>query len=626
MQIFLPTGQAIEALPDESLLTSLRRSKVYLVSSCGGKGTCGKCRVRVTQGSVNVLSSNKVSERLKAEGYSLACQTVPLGDVHIEIPQESRLTIGDKIAVGRAEDLAELVRTLNVTVSPLAKRLTLSVPPPTLDDSISDLERIKRTVTSCCLEAGNMHVRYHVLKEMSGALRRQNWKVTVTLGTGEVPELLSVRAGTHDGEGYGVAVDIGTTTVVVYLVDMATGRLVDVGSTYNSQMQFGDDVINRIVHATEHGRLSQLMKLVHSDVNDLLEPLLDRHDITPDDVDSMVIAGNTTMTQLFYGLDPQYIREEPYIPSANRYPEIHAGQLGLRVNSGAPVYTVPCVASYVGGDIVAGVLASGMGRRESFSLFLDIGTNGEIALGNSEMLMTAACSAGPCFEGSGIRHGMRATEGAIEAVEFAPETFEPVLKVVGNVKPIGICGSGMIDAIGDMFLKGIIDQRGKLQAVSPRIRDGEEGKEIVLYDSDDQTIVLTEPDIENVVRAKAAIHAGCAVLLREMGFTMDMVDKVFIAGGFGNYLNVEKAILLGMLPDVDRGKFVFLGNTSVAGSYLCLLSADMRREAEEIAARMTYLELSVSNSFMDEYMSALFLPHTDISRYPSVQKRMPGNG
>jgi len=624
MQIFLPTGQIIDASPDESLLAALRREKIYLVSSCGGKGTCGKCRVKVTQGPVDIRGSNKVSERLKGEGYSLACQTVPTGDVHIEIPRESRLTIGDKIAVGKADDLAELVRSMNVSVSPLARRLTLAVPPPTIDDSISDLERIKRTLTSCCLEARKMHVRYHVLKEMSGALRKQDWKVTVTIGSGEVPELLSVRPGTHDGEGYGVAVDIGTTTVVVYLVDMAAGRLVDVGSTYNSQMQFGDDVINRIVHATEHGRLTQLMKLVHSDVNDLLGPLLERHSITPDDVDSVVIAGNTTMTQLFYGLDPQYIREEPYIPSANVYPEIHAGQLGLRVNSGAPVYTVPCVASYVGGDIVAGVLASGMTRREAFSLFLDIGTNGEIAFGNNEMLMTAACSAGPCFEGSGIRSGMRATEGAIEGVEFAPETFEPALKVIGDVKPIGICGSGMIDAIGDMFLKGIIDQRGKLQPVSPRIRAGDEGKEIVLYETDEQVIVLTEPDIENVLRAKAAIHAGCAVLLREIGFTMDMVDKVFIAGGFGNYLNVEKAILLGMLPDVEREKFVFLGNTSVAGSYLCLLSADMRREAEEIAARMTYLELSVSASFMDEYMSALFLPHTDISRYPSVHSRMSG--
>lgn len=622
MRITLPSGDVIESRDRESILSALRREKVYLVSSCGGKGTCGKCRVRLTHGEAERASVMKLSESDIAEGYCLACQTFPESDITIEIPNESRLIIGDKIAVGRADELLELVRKFSVSTSPLATRMTLELPPPTIEDSISDLERIKRALAGKAVDVQHLSIRYELLQLLPDALRSRGWKVTVTLGAGEVPELLAVHAGEEATLHYGVAVDIGTTTVVVYLVDINTGRLLDVGSTYNSQMQYGDDVINRIVHATEEGRLPELRKTIRSDINDLLDPICERHELDPDDIDSMVIAGNTTMTQLFFGLNPQYIREEPYIPAANSYPEIHAGQLGIRINRGAPVYTVPCVASYVGGDIVAGVMASGMTRSETFSLFMDIGTNGEIAFGNNEMLMTAACSAGPCFEGSGIKSGMRATEGAIEGVEFEPETLEPHLKVIGDGPPVGICGSGMIDAIGDMFLKGIIDQKGKLQPVSPLVRKGPDGMEFLLHSEEGRDIVLTEPDIDNILRAKAAIHAGYQVLLNEIGFTMDMVERVYIAGGFGNYLNVDKAILLGMLPDVDRSRFRFLGNTSITGAYLCLLSGEMRAEAEKIASKMTYMELSVSSAFMDEYMSALFLPHTDMDRYPTVKKIM----
>jgi len=620
MKIELTSGETVEARPGESVMAALRREKVYLVASCGGKGTCGKCRIRVLSGETRVEGRMKMSGSEAEEGFALACRTLPLGDCRIEVPRTSRLVVGDKIAVGRADDLLELLRRFSAPLSPLSRRLSLTLPPPDLADNVSDLERLKRSLDEAGVDASQLRVRFELLRDLPDALRAADWKVTVTLDEGEAPELLDIRPGHERGAGYGLAVDIGTTTVVVYLVDLSDGRLVDVGSTYNSQMRYGDDVINRIVQATEEGRLNELRAAVRSDINDLLDPITERHGIGPGEIDSVVIAGNTTMTQLFFGINPRYIREEPYIPAANRYPEFHAGQLGLRTKKGAPVHAVPCVASYVGGDIVAGVLASGMTRRESFSLFMDIGTNGEIALGNNEMLMTAACSAGPCFEGSGIRCGMRATAGAIEGVEFSPETLEPHLTVIGGGEPLGICGSGMIDAIGDMFLKGIIDQKGRLQPVSPRVRRGDEGPEYLLHrGADGREIVLTEPDIENILRAKAAIHAGFQVLLNELGFTLEMVERIYIAGGFGNYLNVEKAILLGMLPDVARNRFEFLGNTSVTGAYLCLLSKAMREEAEAIASKMTYLELSVSSAFMDEYTSALFLPHTDMARYPSVQ-------
>ncbi|MFN3740728.1 MAG: ASKHA domain-containing protein, partial [Thermodesulfovibrionales bacterium] len=476
------------------------------------------------------------------------------------------------------------------------------------------------------------------LKDLSSSLRKNNWDIrvhyadclgcslsetsgTVTSTTNSL-EALFISAQ-KDTPRYGIAVDIGTTTVVVYLVDLDDGRIIDVGSTYNSQIRYGDDVITRIIYATEKNGLEELRKAVIEDINTITNSMATRHSINKEDILSAAIAGNTTMSHIFWGLDPASIREEPYIPTVNFFPVWRAGTAGLDINPQAPVYTLPCVASYVGGDIVAGVLASRMHRSPEISLFMDIGTNGEIVVGNNEWLMTAACSAGPCFEGSGIKSGMRATKGAIEQIRFNPSTLEPEFSVIGDARPIGICGSGMIDAMSEMFIKGIIDQKGKfIRTRTDRIREGEEGLEYVFYEDTRSNIkvVLTEPDIENIMRAKAAIYAGVSLLLKEAGLDLNSIEKVYIAGGFGNYLNPKKAILLGMLPDLPVERFVFLGNTSIAGAYLCLLSKRMRQEAEEISQKMTYMELSVSRGFMDEYLSALFLPHTELERFPSVME------
>jgi uncharacterized 2Fe-2S/4Fe-4S cluster protein (DUF4445 family) len=464
-----------------------------------------------------------------------------------------------------------------------------------------------------------MRFSHDFIASLSRSLRDAGWKVY--FGYTDSPEavlLLPLKGRKR----YGIAVDIGTTTVVVYLVDLSDGRLVDVGSTYNSQIRHGDDVITRIIYATEGNGLEELRDTVVQDINDLLNPMVERHDVKTGDIESAVIAGNTTMTHIFWGLDPKYIREEPYTPALNSFPLWNAGTAKLDINRQAPVFTVPCVASYIGGDIVAGVLASKMHRRSGISLFMDIGTNGEIVLGNNEWLVTAACSAGPCFEGSGIRHGMRATEGAIESVRIDPKTLEPSLGVIGKGRPTGICGSGMIDAITEMFLAGVIDQKGKFVKglAAERVREGFEGTEFLFYGDSQGEIVLTEVDIENIMRAKAAIYAGISLLLRKVDFTLDDVERIYIAGGFGNYLNIGKAIIIGMLPDLPKDKFELLGNTSVAGSYLCLLSEHMRREAGDVAQKMTSIELSVSRRFMDEYISALFLPHTNITLFPTVEK------
>lgn len=618
MDIKLTTGRTLHILEEESLLQALKRHGIYLVASCGGKGICSKCRVRLLEGKSKIASTGKLEPREIKTGITLACQTFPEEDIFIDIPKESKLVVGEKIAISKSTDLIELLHSLEAEISPIVKRITLNLPPPTIHDNISDLERLKRSLE----ERDLIGIRFShgLVSSISKVLREAEWKITLRYTDSH--DAISISPAGMDGDRYGLAVDIGTTTVVIYLVNLTDGRLIDVGSTYNSQMRYGDDVITRIIYATESGGLDELRDSVVSDINDLLAPLIERHSISRKDIESVVITGNTTMTHIFWGLNPAHIREEPYIPTINFFPRWNAGTAKLKINPLSPIYTVPCVASYVGGDIAAGVLSSKLHRSPEIALFIDIGTNGEIVIGNNEWLMAAACSAGPCFEGSGIKHGMRATEGAIESIKIDPETFEPVFNVIGNGQPMGICGSGMIDAISEMFLTGIIDQKGKFirEVKTGRIRNGVDGPEFLIFSRDGRDIVLTEVDIENILRAKAAIYAGVSLLLKEVGFGLDAIERVYIAGGFGNYLNVDRAIILGMLPDLPKDKFSFLGNASITGAYLCLLSKELRKEAGIIASKMTYLELSVSKRFMDEYISALFLPHTHMRLFPTVKK------
>lgn len=629
MNLRLTSDEVIKLKEGDNLYSTLKRAGVYLVAPCGGKGTCGKCKIKAIDGQYDVISYGKLTLREKESRLVLACQTIPKGDLFVEIPKESRLVMGDKIAIARAKDIAEYLRSYGVSINPPVKKLTLGLPPPTISDNISDLERLKRALG----EKGHSNMRFsHEFVSMMGKILRQaNWKVDITYvhTNGVNGEAIFLAPPEVCSRRYGIAVDIGTTTVVVYLINLLTGEVVDIGSSYNSQVRYGDDVITRIIYATEGDiagkNLEELRDTVVTDINIIVNSMIEIHDIKTCEIDSASVSGNTTMSHIFWGIDPGSIREEPYIPILNYFPSWRGATAKLSINPQAPVYTVPCVASYVGGDIVAGVLASKMHRNPETAIFMDIGTNGEIAVGNDEWLMTTACSAGPCFEGSGIRYGMRATSGAIESVKIDPQTYEPYISMIGNGHPIGICGSGMIDAISEMFLTGAIDQRGKFIAgKAGRIREGDEGQEFVLYRDEKhfKDIVLTEIDIENILRAKAAVYAGVTTLLNEVGFTMDTIAKIYIAGGFGNYINIEKAIILGMLPDIPKDKFVFMGNASITGAYLCLLSEELRKEAEEVASKMTYVELSVSRNFMDEYMSALFLPHTDMGQFPTVGRLM----
>jgi uncharacterized 2Fe-2S/4Fe-4S cluster protein (DUF4445 family) len=625
--IFMPENIAVSVDDDTILFKALKAAGVYVLSSCGGKGNCGKCKVLIKNGKADTGKSRSFLSAEEAErGYALACLTRVKSDLTIEIPPESRMQAKHKIATGaNTEELIKLMQKAGGCLESRISRVYLEINPPTIDDNLADYERLRRSLDKAGFDASHLHMNYMMLSKLSRVLREGNWKVTVSVfSITAVLEVLDIFPGDATRTRYGAAVDIGTTTIVVYLVDMTNGHIIGTASTYNSQVKCGDDVITRIVYATERNGLKELQDLAVGNVNTLLTDLAEKNNVQPDMIDYLVVAGNTIMEHLFYGIDPQYIREEPYIPAAAFFPLIRGKSVGLQIDPQVIIYSMPNIASYVGGDISAGVLVSQLHKKDQVSLFIDIGTNGEIVLGNKDWLVTAACSAGPAFEGSGIKFGMRAMEGAIEEVEINPKTYDVNYRVIGDVKPIGICGSGMIDTLAEMYLNGVIDQKGKIREEigSKRIRRGESGLEYVLAwrveSAINKEIVITEVDLDNLIRAKAAIYAGFSTLLSQMNMTFADIEKLYIAGGFGRYIDVERAITIGMLPDLPVDKFQFLGNTSIMGAYYALLCDRLRHEAEEIARRMTYIELSVSRSFMDEYLSALFLPHTDLNAFPTV--------
>jgi uncharacterized 2Fe-2S/4Fe-4S cluster protein (DUF4445 family) len=636
---FEPNGREVEVAAGESLLRAAILAGVHVNASCGGSGSCGKCRVVVEKGAVASAPTGKLTAGEVAAGSVLACTSEVTGDVGVRIPVESQL--GDTRAVLAREhrtvthgsalspkDLGDLFGDFEL--DPPTQRLFVELPPPTLEDNIGDLERLRRELARVH-GVGEFSVDHADLAQLARRLRQADWKVTATLtrgGDGEGPRLIGLDPGDRSLKHYGLAVDIGTTTVWVELIDLATRAQLGRESEYNSQISLGDDIISRIVSSTKKDGLARLQGLVAGTINTLVDRLVDKTRVERDDIVCLVAAGNTTMVHLFYGIDPRHIREEPYIPTMNFVPTVAAAELGLRIAPGARVFCVPGRASYVGGDITAGLLAAGVYRSDKLTLYIDIGTNGEMALGNREWLLSCACSAGPAFEGGSVKHGMRAVMGAIETVRINPDTLEPMIVTIGQKRPKGICGSGLIDAVAELFLTGIINERGKfnLDLGHPRLRSVGGIAEYLLVPAEQSgtgaDIAITEADLDNLIRTKGAIYAGIATLLGQMEMPAEAIEQVYIAGGFGRYLELDQAITIGLLPEFAEEKVKYIGNGSLLGAHLVLLSRAAHETAGEIARGMTYLELSTNPGFMDNYVSALFLPHTDQHLFPSVLQRV----
>jgi len=619
----------------ELVVDAAQRAGVEIQQPCGGQGRCGRCAVRIESGRVRRRSVLRLSKTDLEAGYALACQTVVEGDVSIVVPPPEK--IQRRLLTDHVAPESIIPEGYDPEQAQTVRRILLSLSPPSMDDQTDDWSRLE-TALLRATGVERLGASLEQIRGLGPALRSSDWQVAVTFDSGSESDgsarLIRIQpAGEAEGQPLcGLAIDIGTTTVTVWLVDLVTGEVTHQASEYNQQITRGEDVISRIIYASKGTGGDEMRALVLETINGLVEAACRRTGVDPDEIVKATISGNSTMTHLLLGIPPESIRLEPFVTAINHLPLLRAAEVGIAMNPDGIVDPLPGVASYVGADITAGVLAAGLRQMPETTLFIDVGTNGEIVLGSSEWLVTCACSAGPAFEGAGIQSGMRADKGAIEEVWIDGTTYEPTCRVIGKAPARGICGSGLISLVAEMFLTGILDKGGHINQTldTPRVRRSVRGAEYVVAWADeaetDEDIVITRVDIDNLLRAKAAIYAGFNVLADGVGVSLDTVEQVLIGGSFGKYINVEKAVDIGLLPDLPWERFDYLGNTSVRGAYLALLDREARSEIAEIASSMTYIELSADNTFYEAFTSASFLPHTDLSRFPSVVAAMTNEG
>lgn len=621
------TGEDTNAtvnVPTNTLLAdAAHMAGIDIGQPCGGQGRCGRCAVQATEGSVRRRSTLRLSDEDIEQGYALSCQSVVEGDVSINVPPQEkieRILTTDRV-VAEVTVPTDYEYAKHQTV----QRYQVQLTPPSMDDQTDDWSRLQTALRSQH-QVDDITCSLNLLQKVGSSLRDNDWKIIAIL---EKNRLIDLQPSIVDEPAplWGIAIDIGTTTVSLWLVDLVTGQVKAQVAEYNRQIARGEDVISRIIYAGKNGGGNDLRQRVLNTINGLIDKACKRVNAKPEEIVKASVSGNSTMMHLLLGVPADSIRHSPFITTINHFPALTAHDVGLNICPEASIDCLPGVASYVGADITAGVLSSGVDAEEDVVLFLDVGTNGETVLGNRDWLVTCACSAGPAFEGAGVVNGMRATQGAIEEVWINSDTLEPTYRVIGGGKPKGICGSGLISLLSEAFLTGIIDKSGNINLMSAsrsaRVREGAHGGEYVLAwgaeSESGEDIVISHVDIDNLLRAKAAIYAGFTVLAENVGIPLESVSKVLVGGSFGKYINVEKAVQIGLLPDMPWEQFDFLGNTSVKGAYYALLDLRKRNQLTEIANRMTYIELSADNTFYDAFTSALFLPHTDMSKFPSVE-------
>lgn len=635
--IFQPGDIVVPDVPrGESILRAAMQANVHINASCGGTGSCGKCRAQVLSGEVEAERPAKLTDEEWAEGTRLACQTYVSSDLEVFVPEGSRmgnaLTLDRKMRGERKGRILSPVELESLvtgwSLDPVVRKLCMQITPPSEGDNLNDLARFKKALKDQFGFAA-VSVDSIWIRNMPSVLRESDWAVTATVvDTAYGYKVIDLQAGAECDFDYSVVLDIGTTTVWGQLLDLNRGVTLAQASDYNHQISFGEDVITRIVQSQKPGGRERMQEAIVDTINGIVDELVEKSGIDREMISHMTAAGNTTMTCLLLGIDAKYLRMSPYVPPADFIPPVRAVNLGagIKVGRHVHVYTFPSVSSYVGGDIVSGIVGSGVFKTDKITLYIDIGTNGEVVIGNREWLIATSCSAGPAFEGGGIKHGMRATDGAIETVEIDPVTFDPTILTIGNRPALGICGSGVIDAVAELLKAGLITQNGKFdtQVKTPRVRETDGANEYVLVDAEfsgtGEDVVINEADIDNLVRAKGAIYAGIKTLLESVALDWSDLEQIYVAGGFGKYLRIEQAQSIGLFPEVDEEKFTFVGNGSLLGARLVSFSKDMLKAAEQVALTMTNIELSDNQTFMDHYMAAMFLPHTDMTYFPEMER------
>ncbi len=635
--LFVPHEKKVMVEEGEILIRAALEAGVHINASCGGEGVCGKCRVLIEDGTVEGGISEKLSKEDIAKNYRLACRARVMSDLTVRIPVESEVDTAvlnlqsmprrtARIEQMNFDDLKER----GLFIPPVEKRY-LELPVPDAQDHIPDVSRLVNHL-KLHHDEHRLVVSLPVIRKVPEVFRKDDFRVTVTLERpvqeGRKTHIINIQPGDTTSKNFAIAMDIGTTTIYGQVIDLQTGEVLAEHGEFNGQISYGEDVITRIIYAEKPGGLEKLHEVVIQTVNTIIRKIVKKAGVDLEDISTITLAGNTTMTQLLLKVDPQYIRKSPYVPASTLYPPIQAVDLGMELADHVTALVYPVVSSYVGGDIVAGVMGSGMYRTDEVTLYLDIGTNAEIVIGNKEWLACAACSAGPAFEGGGITFGMRAAKGAIEDFSIDPRTLEPMIITIGNVRPKGICGSGLINIVATLFEMGVINNQGKFDRDlgTDRIRENQGVYEYVLAWKDqtliDRDVTISEIDIENLIRAKGAIYSGCMTLLEEVGMDIHSIERIMLAGGFGSYVDLEKAMVIGLLPELDADKVTFIGNGSLMGCKMSALTNRIRFDVVEATKRMTNFELSETPSYMDNYVAALFLPHTDLDQFPLLKSRL----
>ena len=635
-QIEGATPVQIECNAGDNLLELARRANVAIDAPCSGNGSCGKCRVKLVEGDVESIPSRHITDEEYEAGWRLSCNSKVVSDCTVFVPDiasayQSRMKTADLSSpeeVAIFENAKSAMEEGGLVFENDLRAVQLEMDAPSEDDTMPDIERLTwalQAATGC----EKVHVPYTVMVKMAAVLRENDFKVCakgqLKGGVFTCMELSAFK----DTTIVGCAIDIGTTTVSMVLVDLTNGKLLAKGSSGNGQIRYGADVINRIIESSRPGGKKKLQDaIVKETLNPIIANLCKTAGISARSILRLTVGANTTMNHLLVGVDADPIRMDPYIPSFFAWEGLLAGDLKLPANPLAPVVIAPNIGSYVGGDITAGTLATMMWDRDEMTLFIDLGTNGEIVFGNRDFLMSCACSAGPAFEGGDISCGMRATDGAVEAVTIDKETMEPALTIVGEAgqKPVGICGSGIIDIISELFRTGIINAKGLFVREGDRVKRDHHGsgRYVLAFAEESETgreVSINEVDIDNFIRAKGAIFSGIDTLLQSVDMTPDCIDKVMVAGGIGSGINMKNAINIGMLPDVELEKYQYIGNSSLTGAYAMVMSDSATQKCIDVMANMTYLELSTYPGYMDSFVAACFLPHTDASLFPnSVQE------
>lgn len=633
-------GSVVETFANagDNLLEVARSANVAIDAPCSGNGACGKCRVQLKDGELDSKKTLHISDEEYQENWRLACCSKIIADVNVMVPDiasayKSRMKVADlssKEEIAIFENAKKDVELAGIELKNSLEVVEVTVDAPTLDDTMPDNERLTRALRKY-LNIGRVRIPYAVLKKLPDVFRENDFSIKCVIrATSDDMFVYDVFGKDEEVIIGGLAVDIGTTTVSAVLINMENGEILAKSSAGNGQIRFGADVINRIIESQRPGGQKKLQDAVIKEtINPMVNEMCRSANFPKNRIYRMCVASNTTMNHLFAGINSDPLRTEPYIPAFFKTNSLFASDVGIDINKDAHIIIAPNIGSYVGGDITAGTLVSRIWNRPEFSLFIDLGTNGELVFGNSDFMMSCACSAGPAFEGGDISCGMRATDGAIEACTIDRETMEPTYKIVGEpgTKPVGLCGSGIIDVISELYICGIINPKGKFIREGKRIKHDKYGMGSYVLAFEEEAgsvkdVEITEVDIDNFIRAKGAIFSAIRTMLTSLDFDVSMIDDVYVAGGIGSGINMKNAVNIGMFPDIPIEKFHYIGNSSLTGAYLMLLSTPAEKKTYELAANMTYMELSTVPIYMDEFVGACFIPHTDTSMFPTVMEEI----